>query len=31
MPIRVLSGTTRGRTFRLCGAIGVIRSTFDSG
>lgn len=29
--ISVVSGTTRGRAFKLCGAIGAMMSTFASG
>ena len=31
LEIRVVKGTTSGRTFRLCGAIGAIISTLASG
>ena len=31
MEILVESGTTRGRTFRLCGAMGAMMRTFESG
>jgi hypothetical protein len=31
MDILVESGTTRGRTFRLCGAMGAMMRTFESG